>query len=150
MSSVCLSCAAGKFSATVGSTSADACGSSCPVGSYANPGSAACQLCPAGKFSTGVGNSDVLGCVDCEAGKYAASEGNAACDTCPSNSNSPLQSTASTACECNAGWTGLNSGIYVHICMYIHTYAHVQIYICKFVRVHIYICIHVCIKVCGI
>ena len=32
------------------------------------------------------------------------------CTTCPANSNSPVQSTAATACQCNAGFSGPDGG----------------------------------------
>jgi len=46
-------------------------------------------------------------CIDCEAGKFKASNGPMACEACPTNTSSYL---AAVACQCNAGFTGLDGG----------------------------------------
>ena len=45
-------------------------------------------------------------CVDCASGTYKPTEGDGSCTNCPSDSSSAAGSTASTDCQCNAGYTG--------------------------------------------
>lgn len=49
-------------------------------------------------------------CTECVAGTYTAVNRTAACESCPANSTSPVQSTVSTNCTCNAGFSGPNGG----------------------------------------
>ena len=70
----------------------------------------ACTSCAAGKYKGGTGSAT---CVDCGAGKYLGTQGatvESACVACPGNANSPIASTAVTACTCNVGSTGTDGG----------------------------------------
>jgi len=46
-------------------------------------------------------------CINCEAGKFKASNGPMACEACPANTSSY---SAAVACQCKAGFTGLDGG----------------------------------------
>ena len=64
----------------------------CVAGTYKSmPGSAACTTCAAGLYSTSTGATTATTCV-----------------LCPGNSNSP---NASSACTCNAGFSGQDGGM---------------------------------------
>jgi len=65
-----------------------------------------CALCAAGKYKIGPGNAV---CTDCMSNQYSTEVGaiSNTCQACPANS---VSASASTLCNCNAGWTGLNEG----------------------------------------
>ena len=44
------------------------------------------------------------------AGKFSGVTGSTSCQSCPDSSTSPSESTASTDCSCEAGYTGQNGG----------------------------------------
>ena len=67
-------------------------------------GNEACADCLAGFFSPTAGAKTCQGCAP---GAYSAVAGAAHCIACPANSNSRNESTTATACECNAGYTGI-------------------------------------------
>ncbi len=116
------------LSCTAGSTGSPGICSLCPIGTYKTvSGSAACDRCVAGKFSAATGASTAGTCQDCAIGKfsaeiaasvctncaagsYAALTGSLECTSCPRNSSSPSGSSALTACQCNAGFSGANGG----------------------------------------
>jgi len=50
-------------------------------------------------------------CQACEAGKYNSQSAVEACLDCPANSESPIQSSHSSDCKCNAGLTGTDGGV---------------------------------------
>ena len=61
-----------------------------------------------GKFKAAGVNT---ACDSCQAGKYQATVGATSesdCTSCPGNANAPQGSAASSACACNAGYTGAN------------------------------------------
>jgi hypothetical protein len=95
--STCISCAAGKYLATEGSTN-----------------ESACVLCGAGKFSDASG---VSVCVDCTSGKYSATEGNTNESSCvqqPTTSSTTPQPGTSFTPPPAAGNTGsVSAGIVV-------------------------------------
>jgi len=66
-----------------------------------------CSICSLGTFSAASGLGE---CSQRVSGTYQAEKGSVVCNACPANSHSPVQSTASTACTCNVGWTGPNGG----------------------------------------
>ena len=123
----CTDCAAGKYSATAGATLESTCvtcpgnsnspspssavtACSCNAGST-GPDGGVCTACVAGKYKLATGNAV---CTDCAAGKYSPTAGatlESTCVACPANSNSPSQSTAVTACTCNAGSTGPDGSV---------------------------------------
>jgi hypothetical protein len=82
----CLNCAAGKYSNTVGASSADS-----------------CMSCTAGQYAATAGKS---ACTACETGFFQASIGKSTCTACPANSLSPSSSTNQSHCVCDAGFTG--------------------------------------------
>ena len=66
-----------------------------------------CSLCPAGKFKSEIGEQP---CQNCTSGTYSSTNGASVCSQCPSRSNSKPGSSVSSACMCNAGWTGPTGG----------------------------------------
>jgi hypothetical protein len=90
--------------------------SACAVGKLkTSTGSVECTNldCAAGKFltTTGHGQTVASACVDCGAGKYSMSTGSTtetSCLACTPNSDSPVGSSNSSACQCN-GYTGTSS-----------------------------------------
>ena len=127
---VCISCLAGTFSSTVGSTFCESCPAgkfqdqegqtsclSCPAGTYSEvTGSVFCVSCPAGKFQGEEGQtrclscppgsySDVIGstsCASCPAGKYQGEEGQTSCLSCPAGKYQNLEGQTFCA-NCPAG-----------------------------------------------
>ena len=114
----CTNCGAGTYSAA-GSSACAGCPSNssspassvvltactCNVG-YSGPNGGACRACVAGKYKTATGS---VACTDCTAAKYStvvAATVATTCLACQTNSNSPVASSASAACTCNAGFTG--------------------------------------------
>jgi len=92
------------FSGTNGGTGKTAqtdcvCTNTGPAGGPCEP-----VLCAAGW--TGPAGS----CVACLGGTYKNTVGSEACALCPLNSSSPSGSSALTACQCNAGFSGANGG----------------------------------------
>jgi hypothetical protein len=88
---LCSQCAANS---PAGSTSAGACASCMRAEVCEEP----CE--------TGTTGPDGGPCTTCVSGKYKSASGSAACSNCPTSSNSPITSTAITACVCNPGFTG--------------------------------------------
>jgi hypothetical protein len=69
-----------------------------------------CPACATGTYKSATGSA---ACTPCVAGTYStalAATAQTACLVCPVNSNSPIQSSATTACTCNAGHSGPNGG----------------------------------------
>ena len=97
----------------------------CPTNSDSPGGNATCA-CNAGYSLSGPTGPDGGECVSCVAGKYKVASGNGICTNCgigsysavvgasdvstclacPTNSDSPLASSVSTTCLCNAGYFG--------------------------------------------
>ena len=99
----CLTCS--EFY-TIGSTSITSC--VCNSG-YEKVGTSlnfTCQPLACSAGYTGPAGS----CVACLAGTYKNTVGSDACTSCPRNSSSPSGSSALTACQCNAGFSGANGG----------------------------------------
>jgi len=110
---VCISCLAGTFSSTTGSTFCE----SCPAGKYqGEEGQTSCLNCPRGKYSDATGSiecascppgsySDIIGssvCTSCPAGTYQGQSGQDHCESCLAGTFS--STTGSTYCEsCPAG-----------------------------------------------
>lgn len=103
----------------------------CPLGTWAAPGSDTCTSCAAGKYSTTPSANSESACVACAAGKYSAVVGAsteatcqncgantysgtsagtsvAVCLGCPSQASSPEGSSKVTDCVCNPGYKGAN------------------------------------------
>jgi hypothetical protein len=104
---------------------ADTC-TECAENTYnEDPGSARCDDCPDDSSTDGNSGSDEAGdclcdaghtgivtapdsvCEACQAAEYKGAIGPAPCDDCPANSDSAPASTAVTACECDAGYSGI-------------------------------------------
>ena len=116
----CSFCAAGKYSDNIGMS---AC-TQCPPNSWYSETSAysinLCQCnsgyegpsggpCTAKACNTGY-TGPAGSCVACLGGTYKNTVGSDACTLCPLNSSSPSGSSALTACQCNAGFSGVNGG----------------------------------------
>jgi hypothetical protein len=101
----CTVCPAGK-SSLAGSDMLDDCvGEECEAGST-GPNGGPCSACVAGKYKGTTGSAD---CTNCGAGKYSATIAattETTCLTCPGVSTSAQGSVSSSACQCNAGYTG--------------------------------------------
>ena len=120
---VCIGCRAGKYSAALGASTADAC-LSCPESSSSLSGSSLatdcrcnsgysgadgdpCAACAAGKYKSDIGANP---CTTCAVGKYSAREGAGTCSRCPAFSSSPSGSRFVNDCKCNAGHSGADGG----------------------------------------
>jgi len=104
----CLTCADswGPKFYTIGGTSITSC--VCNSG-YEKVGTSlnfTCQPLACSAGYTGPAGS----CVACLGGTYKNTVGSDACTSCPRNSSSPSGSSALTACQCNAGFSGANGG----------------------------------------
>jgi hypothetical protein len=100
----CDACAAGSYKTGTG----DGVCEDCPADSNtASDGSTTIDdcLCDAGYTGTIADPADT--CEACGAAEYKEDAGPAACDDCPANSDSAPASTAVTACECDAGYSGI-------------------------------------------
>ena len=84
----CTKCEAGKYSGSVGATSADTC-TDCGAGKYSNNDASACIACEAGKYSGQLAATSKDTCTDCEAGRYSNSAA-PACIDCEGESTPPL------------------------------------------------------------
>ncbi len=94
LSTVCIACAAGKYS-------------------FVNGSSSPCLDCPPGKYVETEGNDALSDCIDCKAWTYSdvvSATSISTCIACPSDSNSPAGSAALTSCICNAGSSGPDGG----------------------------------------
>jgi len=146
----CVDCAAGTFSANSAAVVCEACAgdASSAAGSTAcecNAGFSgpadSCTACATGTYKSAAGSD---ACSDCEAGKFSASTASQACEDCPSNSDS---SPGSDSCECNAGFSGPNSGgqrrllggVCVCVCVCVRARARARVRAC--VRVDLRICV---------
>ncbi|KAI8520993.1 hypothetical protein Bbelb_007470 [Branchiostoma belcheri] len=91
----CQPCAAGTFSAQVGSTSC----SECLVGHFnPTPGATSCQPCPAGQFADQTGSAQ---CTACPAGQHSPTPGSTRCQRCEPGK---FSTAGSSACQqCPAG-----------------------------------------------
>lgn len=103
-SSLCVSCAAGKF------WEAGQC-SECPVSTYSSvSGALDCTACPAGTYSDVAGLSVCKGCpVDTYSMTVGAS-GSGVCLSCPVNTVSAAGTAVIGGCLCAFGYTGPNGG----------------------------------------
>jgi len=102
----CTQCVAGTYKGVSGSAACDVCVAGKFSAGLGQISDTACQNCAVGKFSTAAASV----CTNCAVGSYAAITGSSECTKCPSNSSSPSASIASTACQCNAGFSGPNGG----------------------------------------
>ncbi|XP_078659334.1 uncharacterized protein LOC144904335 isoform X2 [Branchiostoma floridae x Branchiostoma belcheri] len=91
----CQPCAAGTFSAQVGSTSC----SECLAGHFnPTPGATSCQPCPAGQFADQTGSAQ---CTACPAGQHSPTPGSTGCQRCDPGE---FSTEGSSACQqCPAG-----------------------------------------------
>jgi len=125
---MCTNCSAGQYSTVAGATS-NVC-QGCPSNSNApeasdeevdctcNAGSTGpdgenCTQCMAGTYKLFTG---AVACEACEVGKYTSQSGTKVCLDCPANASSLVQSSVSTACTCNAGFSNVGyiiPGVYV-------------------------------------
>lgn len=112
---VCTVCAAGTYKERIGDAFCDSCheNSISPEGST---NATDCD-CNAGYyFDELVTTHDesvevtIEKCEPCSTGKYKMTVGDIDCSDCTANSNSPLGSTASSDCECNAGFEETHGG----------------------------------------
>ena len=81
-----------------------------PSADPTGPDGGECVSCVAGKYKVASGNGI---CTNCGIGSYSAVVGASdvsTCLACPTNSDSPLASSVSTACLCNAGYFGTGEG----------------------------------------
>ena len=99
---------------------------SCDRGKYKPAsGSATCSLCPAGTNSAQSSSTSATACIcntgyisssgaggetcsECVAGKFKLTA--SACQECPAHTSSPVVSSTSSVCVCNAGSYGLAGG----------------------------------------
>jgi hypothetical protein len=117
----CASCSAGRYLATKGATSPDAC-LICPKGHWCGSGASApqecaagfslknegattatdCTTCAAGTYHPDSGSAE---CIKCGVGTYQAQRGQTACVECPAGSAQPVEGATTIAqCEkCHAG-----------------------------------------------
>jgi len=110
----CELCAAGEYS-----TSTHTNCQICPLNSTSSSGSTVCTcdakfagshnvvctLCVAGQFTNG------FACTPCSANTYSSDSSDLqSCEACPPNSQSTVESSSSTACQCNAGISRTNGG----------------------------------------
>jgi hypothetical protein len=116
---LCTACIAGTYKNTTGSTVCTPCPSNttsitattsitgciCNSG-YEGPSGGPCTAKACNTGYTGPAGS----CVACLGGTYKNTVGSEACTSCPRNSSSPSGSSALTACQCNAGFSGANGG----------------------------------------
>jgi len=102
---VCVNCGAGKYSATTGASVCVDCGAGKYSATTGATTASVCVDCGAGKYSTTVGATSSTVCLDCGTGKYSTTAGATAESTCVSCSSgtSPAGSSAATACVCGAG-----------------------------------------------
>ncbi len=108
-SAACAECAAGKFADSTASVQCQDCGANADshagssgcfcVAGYTGHGSS-CSACNPGTYKAAAGAD---ACVNCAAGTYSASSAASRCDACAQHSHS---SAGSSACICNAGFTG--------------------------------------------
>jgi len=70
-----------------------------------------CTECMSGKYKTALGNAVCTSCGETNISTAAGATNTSTCAVCPANSNSLAESSAATACRCNAGWTGPNGGL---------------------------------------
>ena len=99
----CTSCGAGTYSSTLAATAAAVC-LACP----ANSGDS-CRVCTAWTSCTcnmGYIGSNGGPCTACTAGTYKNTS--TTCSACPANSGSSCSGCYTSACPCNAGYTGGN------------------------------------------
>jgi len=87
------------------STSSEAC--TCNAGYYGND-YFGCVPCGHGQYQDQI---NMMTCISCPAGTYSTTTAATACLACPNNTNSPIRSSSSVSCICNAGYTGPNGGV---------------------------------------
>eukprot|EP01043_Picozoa_sp_COSAG02_P016172 COSAG02_NODE_707_length_18254_cov_20.685872_1_plen_679_part_00 len=109
----CIDCGAGKYSAAAGSALEPDC-IECGAGKYsAAVGSALesnCIDCGAGKYSAAVGSALESDCIECGAGKYSETVGNQDCIACLRGQiANATGSTTCVACPLNSGTQGVDS-----------------------------------------
>lgn len=105
----CLSCNANFYQPYAGMTDQSAC-QACTPNSVALSGSVAPTDCKCTLGYTGPDGGIPSPCASCVTGKFKSVDGSAACTNCAAYSNSAAASVASTACTCNAGYTGSDGG----------------------------------------
>ena len=127
-SSSCIDCEGGTFSTTVAATSSTTCTSCAERGVHRNSPAGSdsgndcecnigyhlrenfCQVCLQGKYKYWLGNG---WCTECETDTYSTAVGATSidvCTPCPPNTSSPAGSSAASACQCIAGFTGPYGG----------------------------------------
>ena len=95
---VCVSCAAGRWSAAGQSQFEGTLCDECATGQYSAAGAATCIVCPAGKRGP---VAAAASCISCIAGRFAASTGMTSCSDCSAGQYSAAG--ASTCIQCEAG-----------------------------------------------
>jgi len=99
----CMSCPAGKFSYTTGSTSSEKFCLFCPKGTYSTVVAAdtcsTCIMCPSASMAVREGASSAAQCVTCEAGKYGVFDSaGAGCAVCAKGKYAAAGAVACAAC----------------------------------------------------
>lgn len=79
---VCTACAAGTYSTSANSTSCTPCGAGTYIATTGSNSSGACLPCPAGTYSAGPGASN---CTPCATGTYNPNSSATSCISCPVN-----------------------------------------------------------------
>ena len=93
-------CPAGKYSASLGATSASAC-PDCEPGKFAGSGASDCTKCGAGKFSSSWGAESEATCIECPENTFSSALGERGiytCNTCPAGKTAPSGSAENTDC----------------------------------------------------